>query len=309
MAFTSRVTARVLSVVILRGYATKVNSMKALKKAPSKKPAATQQKVTMATTCTPTGVKSPKRSPKAKPVTTAKVGKVKKIAQSKAEKKPAEKKFSPYRIFAKDQVPTVTGATMAEKVKAVRTLWKALPKVEKAKYITRSQGEEGLKKRLISGFQVYIKENFARAKDLVTLVKEWKELPAPQRQVFIDRARHGEGAKVVKNRKAVRKISGYAVYAKENYAKFQGTMQERAKSLGENWKKMTTEEKAKYQSQAAAPTQPPAKRALSGYVLFVKEKMSGLKGNVAGQIKQAAVEWKAMTAEKQNEYKLKAKAL
>jgi len=252
MAFTSRVTARVLSVVILRGYATKVNNMKALKKAPSKKPAATQQKVTMATTCTPTGVKSPKRSPKAKSVTTAEVGKVKKIAQSKAEKQPAEKRMSAYQLFAKEQYPMVTGATMTEKFKAIGKLWKALPEVEKAKYTARSQGEEGLKKR---------------------------------------------------------SSSGYAMYAKENYANFQGSMEERSELLAENWKKMTAEEKAKYQSQPDAPTQSSAKRALTGYLLFVKEKMSGIKGNFADQIKQTAVEWKAMPAEKQNEYELKAKAL
>jgi hypothetical protein len=214
MAFTLRFTARLLSVAMLRGYATKANSMKeATKKATEKKPAATRQKVTMATACTPT-VKSPKRSPQAKPVAATEVAKVKKTVQAKAASKPAEKRITAYKLFLKEKLPTITGETMIEKFKEVARLWRALPEVEKAKYIAGSQVE--------------------------------------------------------------------------------------------NSNSISTEKKPKDQSQEA---QPSAKRALSGYALFVKEKMSGSKGNFADHIKEAAVEWKAMTAEKQNEYKLKAKAL
>jgi len=126
-----------------------------------------------------------------------------------------------------------------------------------------------------------------------------------------------------------RKLSGYNVYMKEKMAELKAQnvpSGERMGKVSAMWKTLTDEDKAVWKSKADAlnpsgPTTtgsaPKAKKEgptkLSGYQLFVKEKMAEVKADTSIPAKERMTKigalWKALAATEQEAYKKKAESV
>jgi len=293
--------------------ATKSLKVKGLKKA------ATAKKATKKVAAAKPGVSKPKvgAAKKVSKKLVASKSKPKgmkglKKAAKKAAKKVAvakEQRFSAYQLFQKDHYATTAGAAAPEKMKALAAAWKALPAEQKQAYVTRSQSEQGLKKRNLTGMSLYIKENYSRLQSLPKLVEEWKQLGKEQKEQYSQRAAKGEGAKPLKRQsaksKSNKRVSCYAAFMKKVYPTLPGTtLAERAKAAASQWKALSKEEKQAYTS-APQPAAPAKAKTQSGYSMYTQEQAKQNKLAFA----VIASQWKAMTDAQREGYKAKARSL
>ena len=122
-----------------------------------------------------------------------------------------------------------------------------------------------------------------------------------------------------------KRISGWNLYMKERMAALKDQIKsgsERLTAIGAEWKAMTKEQQAVYNTQAkgtpvegemqaAAPAAAGKKTGhVSGWNLYMKDRMAALKEQIKSgseRLKTIGAEWKAMTKEEQAVWNAKAK--
>jgi len=109
--------------------------------------------------------------------------------------RPAVRKYSGYNIFCKENYAAVQGASMGEKAKELAAKWKSMPEPEKAKYNTRSQSAECIKKkRAIPAYAAFLGEKLKGVKGLAPeaikkVAAEWKALSEAEKNAYKAKAK------------------------------------------------------------------------------------------------------------------------
>lgn len=124
-----------------------------------------------------------------------------------------------------------------------------------------------------------------------------------------------------KKKKVVRPKTGYNLFVADKIKEIKDVDQkEKMKHVGELWKKASAKEKSKYTDQAAKlkkefeeanPVEKKkAKRGLSGYNVYMKEKIKQVKGdNQKEKLMSVSSSWKKLSEKEKQKYKDEAKKL
>ena len=124
-----------------------------------------------------------------------------------------------------------------------------------------------------------------------------------------------------KKKKVVRPKTGYNLFVADKIKEIKDVDQkEKMKHVGELWKKASAKEKSKYTDQAAKlkkefeeanPVEKKkSKRGLSGYNVYMKEKIKQVKGdNQKEKLMSVSSSWKKLSEKEKQKYKDEAKKL
>jgi hypothetical protein len=124
-----------------------------------------------------------------------------------------------------------------------------------------------------------------------------------------------------KKKKVVRPKTGYNLFVADKIKEIKDVDQkEKMKHVGELWKKASAKEKSKYTDQAAKlkkefeeanPVEKKkSKRGLSGYNVYMREKIKQVKGdNQKEKLMSVSSSWKKLSEKEKQEYKDEAKKL
>ena len=124
-----------------------------------------------------------------------------------------------------------------------------------------------------------------------------------------------------KKKKVVRPKTGYNLFVADKIKEIKDVDQkEKMEHVGELWKKASAKEKSKYTDQAAKlkkefeeanPVEKKkSKRGLSGYNVYMKEKIKQVKGdNQKEKLMSVSSSWKKLSEKEKQKYKDEAKKL
>tara|TARA_A100001015_G_C15029246_1_gene732212 strand:+ start:1841 stop:2287 length:447 start_codon:yes stop_codon:yes gene_type:complete len=128
-------------------------------------------------------------------------------------------------------------------------------------------------------------------------------------------------AKKVKKKKVVRPKTGYNLFVADKIKEIKDVDQkEKMKHVGDLWKKASDKEKSKYTKMAsqlkkefeeANPVEKKKpKRGMSGYNVYMKEKIKDVKGaNQKEKLLAVSESWKKLSEKDKQKYKDKAKTI
>ena len=127
-------------------------------------------------------------------------------------------------------------------------------------------------------------------------------------------------AKKLKKKKVVRPKTGYNLFVADKIKEIKDVDQkEKMKHVGQLWKNATAKEKSKYTDMAAKlkkefeeanPVEKKPKRGLSGYNVYMREKIKEVKGdNQKEKLLNVSASWKKLSDKEKQKYKDEAKKL
>ena len=183
-----------------------------------------------------------------------------------------------------------------------------MPEAQKNDYASRASVMEPPQKyRAVSGFNLFLKETFAKANatalvsDIQGFMKKaaeaWKNLPISEKEVYNKKA-HDLPKRPVKKKRA---LSAADVFKKEQAKKLKesGKMFN-LKMLSEEYAKLSAEEKNKYSEMAVQSEK--TKRSPSAWMIFLKDFISRKASpiDLGSVVKEASQKFKNLTeSEKQ----------
>jgi len=177
----------------------------------------------------------------------------------------------------------------------------------------------------LSGWNLYVKDRMPTFKGhdmsgsecMTAIGAEWKDLTKEQQGVWNMQAK-SVGTSTLD--KKPRQVSGWTMYMKQRMADLKEEVKsssERLKIIGPEWKLLSKEQQDEWKLEAkgipsgeSLPVSTGQKRRLSGWNLYVKQRMADLKEEVKSsseRLKIIGPEWKLLSKEQQDEWNLKAK--
>ena len=122
------------------------------------------------------------------------------------------------------------------------------------------------KKKRLNGYNLFMRERMSVLKDSVTdsnkrmsqISDEWKQLSEEQKTEWKDKATAITEAPVklqIKDKTKTQKWSGYQIFVSEQMSKLTDIKpKERMKTIGDQWKALSDDQKAPYKTKAEAKT-------------------------------------------------------